>query len=80
VNEITGSVIIFLLLVEITRAYDMKKIIEVVPYNLQWPDMFASEAKLIKQALGNNFITIHHIGSNSTRLKRKTHYRHTSCG
>lgn len=43
----------------------MKKTIEVVPYNLQWPEMFASEAELIKQALGNNCITIHHIGSTS---------------
>jgi GrpB-like predicted nucleotidyltransferase (UPF0157 family)/dihydrofolate reductase/GNAT superfamily N-acetyltransferase len=43
----------------------MKKPIEVVPYNLQWPEIFASEAELIKQALGNNCITIHHIGSTS---------------
>lgn len=47
------------------RIYDMKKDIEVVPYNLQWPEMFASEAELIKQALGNNCITIYHIGSTS---------------
>lgn len=43
----------------------MKKNIEVVPYSLQWPEMFASEAELVKQALGNNCITIHHIGSTS---------------
>ncbi len=43
----------------------MKKTINVVPYNLQWPEVFASEAELIKQALGNNCITIHHIGSTS---------------
>ena len=43
----------------------MKKNIEVVPYSLQWPEMFASEAERIKQALGNNCITIHHIGSTS---------------
>jgi GrpB-like predicted nucleotidyltransferase (UPF0157 family) len=43
----------------------MKKNIEVVPYNLNWPEVFASEAELIKQALGNNCITIHHIGSTS---------------
>ncbi len=42
-----------------------KKIIEIVPYNLQWPEMFASEAKLIKQAMGSNCVTIHHIGSTS---------------
>lgn len=44
---------------------DMKKNIEVVTYNPQWPELFESEAKLIKQALGNNCITIHHIGSTS---------------
>lgn len=43
----------------------MKKNIEVVPYSLEWPKMFAAEAELIKQALGNNCITVHHIGSTS---------------
>ncbi len=43
----------------------MKKNIEVVPYNLQWPELFVSEAELIQHALGNNCITIHHIGSTS---------------
>ena len=43
----------------------MKKNIEVVPYSPEWPEMFALEAELIKQALGNNCITIHHIGSTS---------------
>lgn len=46
------------------RASDMKNIV-VVPYNSQWPEMFASEAELINQALGNNCVTIHHIGSTS---------------
>ncbi|MDB6081603.1 MAG: uncharacterized protein JWO53_875 [Chlamydiia bacterium] len=41
----------------------MKKGIEIVPYNLEWPKLFAVEAEHIKQALGNNCITIHHIGS-----------------
>ncbi len=45
--------------------HDMKRNIEVVAYNLSWPEMFASEATLIKQALGNNCIIIHHIGSTS---------------
>lgn len=44
---------------------DNKKNIEVIAYNPQWPKIFESEAKLIKQALGNNCITIHHIGSTS---------------
>ena len=43
----------------------MKTNIEVVPYNLHWPEMFASEAELIKQALGGNCVEIHHIGSTS---------------
>jgi GrpB-like predicted nucleotidyltransferase (UPF0157 family)/GNAT superfamily N-acetyltransferase len=40
-------------------------IVEVVPYNPQWPDMFASEAAKIKQALGDNCIHVLHIGSTS---------------
>jgi GrpB-like predicted nucleotidyltransferase (UPF0157 family) len=39
--------------------------ITIVSYDPNWPLMFESEAKLIKQALGNNCITIHHIGSTS---------------
>ncbi len=50
----------------------MKKNIEVVPYNPEWPKIFASEAELIKQALGDNCITVHHIGSTSVpRLSAK---------
>ncbi len=37
--------------------------IEVVPYNLQWPDIFDQEAALIKQAFGPNCSHIHHVGS-----------------
>jgi len=47
------------------HASSMKNIIEVVPYNPQWPQIFATEAKLIKQVLGDNCIAIHHIGSTS---------------
>jgi len=43
----------------------MTKIIEVVPYNPKWSEIFDAEALLIKQALGNNCIAIHHIGSTS---------------
>lgn len=39
--------------------------IEVVPYNPKWPQLFENEALLIKKALGDNCITIHHIGSTS---------------
>jgi len=37
--------------------------IEVIPYNSSWPQMFEGEAEKIKQALGENCIAIHHIGS-----------------
>ncbi len=39
--------------------------IEVVPYDPDWPEQFESEAKLIKEALGNLAIAIHHVGSTS---------------
>lgn len=41
----------------------MRRIIEVVPYRKEWPSMFELEAKRIKQALGNNCLIVHHIGS-----------------
>lgn len=37
--------------------------IEVVPYNPAWPQTFEEEAARIKQALGENCIAVHHIGS-----------------
>lgn len=39
--------------------------ITVVPYNPLWPTLFAEEANHIKEALGENYIEIHHIGSTS---------------
>lgn len=44
---------------------DKYRYIEVVPYNSNWPKHFAKEAEKIKQALGENCIEIHHIGSTS---------------
>ena len=41
------------------------KSIQVVPYDPTWPQIFLSEAMLIKQALGENALAIHHIGSTS---------------
>ncbi|OGT62778.1 MAG: GNAT family N-acetyltransferase [Gammaproteobacteria bacterium RIFCSPHIGHO2_12_FULL_45_12] len=41
----------------------MTRIIEVVSHRNEWSSMFEAEAKLIKQALGDNCITVHHIGS-----------------
>ncbi len=43
----------------------MKKIIEIVPYNPNWPHVFEQEAECIRQALGDNCLSIHHIGSTS---------------
>ncbi len=41
----------------------MTQDVVVVPYNNEWPSMFEMEAKLIKQALGDNCLAVHHIGS-----------------
>lgn len=41
----------------------MNNIVEVVAYDANWPSLFESEAKLIKNALGDNCIAVHHIGS-----------------
>ena len=41
------------------------KHIEVVPYNPAWPQVFETEAALIKQAVGENCLEVHHIGSTS---------------
>ncbi len=41
----------------------MKKKIEVVPYDPNWPNIFEVEAALIQKALGGNCLAIHHIGS-----------------
>lgn len=42
-----------------------KKKIIIMPYNDNWPKMFEVESVLIKQALANQFLEIHHIGSTS---------------
>ena len=41
---------------------EVKKI-EVVPYNSNWPAVYQSEAEKIRAALGDNLISIHHVGS-----------------
>ncbi len=41
------------------------KNIEILPYNPSYPYLFEAEAAHIKQALGNNLLEIHHIGSTS---------------
>ncbi|HEX2549752.1 MAG TPA: bifunctional GrpB family protein/GNAT family N-acetyltransferase [Gammaproteobacteria bacterium] len=37
--------------------------VEVIPYQEEWPHLFAEESKRIQEALGENCIIIHHIGS-----------------
>ncbi|KTC72542.1 glutamate rich protein GrpB [Legionella birminghamensis] len=44
---------------------NQNRIVQVVPYDINWPLKFADEAKEIKVALGANCIEIHHIGSTS---------------
>ena len=41
------------------------KKIEVVEYDSNWPKQYENEANKIKEALDNNLIAIHHIGSTS---------------
>jgi len=40
----------------------MRKV-EVVPHDPTWQDVFRIESKHVADALGDNFVTIHHIGS-----------------
>ena len=39
--------------------------IQVLPYDPVWPQIFEAEAAIIHQALGENCLKIHHIGSTS---------------
>ena len=41
----------------------MTDIVEVVSCRSEWPNLFEIEAGFIKNALGDNCIAIHHIGS-----------------
>jgi GrpB-like predicted nucleotidyltransferase (UPF0157 family) len=43
----------------------IKKTIEIIPYNSQWPQLYESEAAPIKKTLGSNCLAIHHFGSTS---------------
>lgn len=40
-----------------------EKRIEIVSYDLNWPNAFRKEKKTIQDALGSNCVAIHHIGS-----------------
>lgn len=39
--------------------------IQIIPYDKNWPALFAQEAIKIKKALGENCLDVHHIGSTS---------------
>ncbi|MBR1735290.1 MAG: GrpB family protein, partial [Alphaproteobacteria bacterium] len=41
------------------------KKIEVTEYNSEWPAMFKEEKNIITEALGDNCVSIHHVGSTS---------------
>lgn len=41
----------------------MSKKIQVVPYDPNWPHIYEKEASLIKEALSDNCLEVHHIGS-----------------
>lgn len=53
------------LIKHILNKLDSIRFIEVIPYNPAWPLEFEKEAKRIKQALGDNCLRVHHIGSTS---------------
>lgn len=40
-------------------------IVKIVAYDITWPAQFQAEANVIKKAIGDNFVDIHHIGSTS---------------
>lgn len=43
----------------------MSYAVTVEPYNSQWPEKFAAEAPLIRQAMGDCAVEVQHIGSTS---------------
>ncbi len=51
----------------LSKLNTMQKIdrVEIKPYDRNWPHIFEKEALLIRQALGDNCIAIHHVGSTS---------------
>jgi len=51
----------------LSKLNNMQKIdrVEIKPYDPNWPHIYEKEALLIRQALGDNCIAIHHVGSTS---------------
>ena len=48
-----------------TYSMTTKVLIEVIPYQEEWPSLFKREEELLKANLGENCIALHHIGSTS---------------
>lgn len=47
------------------KIFMIPKLIEIVPYNADWPGLFEHEAAAIKEKLDGNCLEIYHIGSTS---------------
>ena len=43
----------------------MARIIEVLPYDPDWPELYRAEAERIAPVMGQNLLGLHHIGSTS---------------
>ena len=43
----------------------MDEVVTLVAYDPAWPELFARERDLLRQALGETIIAIHHVGSTS---------------
>jgi hypothetical protein len=43
----------------VNRENGMTRILEVVPYDMNWPQIFKAEAALLQNALGDNCIAVH---------------------
>jgi GrpB-like predicted nucleotidyltransferase (UPF0157 family) len=41
----------------------MARIVEVIPYNPTWPQIYCAEAAQVSLVLGSNLVAAHHIGS-----------------
>ena len=47
------------------KLQNIQALVEVVPYNEDWPRLFEEEAKKVRQFLGEKCVDVYHIGSTS---------------
>ncbi len=59
---VNGSSCLFL---QLALSEDRTKEIKLVPYDKDWPKVFETEAIKIREALSQNCVAVHHIGSTS---------------